>query len=64
MKNKKMPHIGKVLISCRKSIEIGKIDTSNTQILDRSLSWLGTGTSIKSGEVELVLCAKPHLLVK
>jgi len=25
----------------------GKIDTSNTYIHDRSLSWLGTGTSIK-----------------
>jgi hypothetical protein len=29
--------------------------TSNTQILGCSLSWLGTGTSMKSGEVKLVL---------
>ena len=29
-----------------KIIERDKIDTSNTQIYDRSLSWLGTGTSI------------------
>jgi len=27
---------------------------SNTQIHDRSLPWLGTGTSIKSGEIKLV----------
>jgi hypothetical protein len=32
-----------------------KIDTPSTQIHDRSLSWLGTGTSIKSGGVKLVL---------
>jgi hypothetical protein len=25
----------------------GKIETTNTQIKDRSFSWLGTGTSIK-----------------
>jgi hypothetical protein len=29
-----------------KIIERDKIDTPNTQIYDRSLSWLGTGTSI------------------
>ena len=35
-----------------------KIDTLNTQIHDRSsLSWLGTGTSIKSGSVKLILWA-------
>ena len=33
----------------------GNIDTSNTQINDRSLSDLGTGTSIKQGWVKLVL---------
>ena len=27
-----------------------KIDTPDTHISDRSLSWLGTGTSIKRGE--------------
>ena len=32
-----------------KIVERGKIDTPNTQIHDRSLSCLGTGTSIKSG---------------
>jgi hypothetical protein len=28
----------------------------NTEIQDRSLSWLGTGTSIKCGGVKLVSC--------
>jgi hypothetical protein len=37
-----------------KIVEIGKIDTPNTQIYGRSLSLLGTGTSIKSGGVILV----------
>jgi hypothetical protein len=35
--------------------EIGTIDISNTQNHDRTLSWLDTGTSIKSGRVKLVL---------
>jgi len=30
-----------------KIVERGKIDSSNTQIYDHSLSWLGTSTSIK-----------------
>jgi hypothetical protein len=38
--------------------------TTNTQILDRSLSWLGTSTSIKSGGVKLFYGPKPPLLVK
>jgi len=46
---------------CRNSSKIrskdhrnwGKINTSNTHIHDRSLSWLSTGTSIKSGWVKL-----------
>jgi hypothetical protein len=38
--------------------ERDKIDTTNTQIHDRSLSWLGTDTSIKRGEVNLVLWAQ------
>ena len=35
-----------------------KIDTLNTQIYDRSLSWLGKVTSIKSGRVKLILWTK------
>ena len=34
------------------------IDTPNTQIHGHSLSWLGTGTSINSDRVELVLWAQ------
>jgi hypothetical protein len=41
----------------RKFTERSKIDTLNTQILDRSHSDLGTGTSMKSGGVKLALCA-------
>ena len=46
MKNKK---------SSIEIVERGKIDTPKTRIHDRSLFLLGTGTSIKSGGVELVL---------
>jgi hypothetical protein len=37
----------------------GLVDNPNTQIHDRSLSWLCTGTSIKSDAVKLVLLAQP-----
>jgi hypothetical protein len=36
-------------------VERGKIYTTNAQIHDSSLPWLGTDTSIKSGGVKLVL---------
>ena len=36
-----------------KIVEREIIDATNTQIHDRRLSWLGTGTSIKSGGVKL-----------
>ena len=39
-------------------VERGKIDSSKTQIHDRSLSLLGTGIYIKSGVVNLVLLAQ------
>ena len=43
-------------------ISNGNIYTPNTQIHDRLLSWLGTGTSIeKSGGVKIV-CLGPTLL--
>jgi hypothetical protein len=38
-----------------KIVERDRIDTANTQIHDRSLSWLGTGMSIKTGRVKLAL---------
>jgi hypothetical protein len=43
--NQKIPH-------CKSDIKIvqrAKIDAPDTQMHDRSLSWLDTGTSIKSG---------------
>ena len=56
MKNKKYHTVGTVPKPNRKIEESSKIDTSNTQIHDRSLYWLDTGTSIKSGGVKIVLC--------
>ena len=38
-----------------KIVEKEKIDTPNTQIHDRSLSWLDTGTSILSVRNKVVL---------
>ena len=55
MKNNKYHTVETVLKPNIKIVERDKLDTSNTQIHDRSLSWLGTGTSIKSGGVKLVL---------
>ena len=40
-----------------KIVERGNIDTSNAQIYNRSLSWLSTDISIKSGGVKLILWA-------
>jgi hypothetical protein len=45
-----------------KIVERGKIDTCNTHIHDRSLSWLDTDTSIKSGGLKLALRAQASLL--
>lgn len=45
MKNNKFHIVGTVLISIGKNI---KIDTQDTQLHDRSLSWLGTGVTEKS----------------
>jgi len=47
--NRKIYHtVGKYQISNRKIAERGKMDSHITQIHERSLPWLGTGTSIKS----------------
>lgn len=53
-------------MNCRNSSKIysakhrirGKIDTPNILTHDRSFSWYGTGTSIKSSGVKIVLSAK------
>jgi len=52
----KIPHCRNIKKNNRKQTKIaerGKIDTPNTPIHDRSLSWLGTGTSTKRGGVNL-----------
>ena len=53
MKDKKYHTVTTVLKFNRKIAERGKIDSPYTQIHDRSLSWLGTGTTIKSGRVKV-----------
>ena len=55
MKNKKYHSVGTIPTSNIKIVDIGKVDTPNTQIHDFSLSWLDTGTSITSGRVKLVI---------
>jgi hypothetical protein len=45
----------------RKIIEICQIDTLTHLIHEISLSWLFTGTSIKSGGITLGLCAQTSL---
>jgi len=54
IKMKDKNHYTIVPNSYRKIVERGKIDAPKTQIQDRSLSWLGTDTSIKSGVVKQV----------
>jgi len=51
MKKKKYQTLSKIQ---SKIIERGKINTHNAYIHDRSHSWLGSGTSIKSGGVRFV----------
>ena len=46
----------------RKMVERCKIDTPNTQIHDRSLSWLVTGTFTKGGGFELALLTQATLI--
>jgi hypothetical protein len=57
MKNKIYHTVKTIQTSNTIIVERDKIKTSNTQIHDHSLSWLGTGTSIKSGGVKIVLWA-------
>jgi hypothetical protein len=55
MKNKKLHTVGTIPKANRKIIERDKVDIPSTHIKARSLSLLGTGTSIKSGRVKLVI---------
>ena len=43
--------VGTVPKSNQTVVERGKLDTPNTNIRDHSLSWLGTGTSMKSSGI-------------
>ena len=56
-KNLNYHFVGTVPKYNRKIAEKGKIDTPSTQIHDDSLSWLGTDTSLTSGEV--LQCDRP-----
>jgi hypothetical protein len=47
MKNKKYHTVRAILKLRRQIVESGKIDIHDTQIYNRSLSWLGIGASIK-----------------
>jgi hypothetical protein len=53
-RDEKFHAIGTIPSSNNRIVERNKIDTTNTQIHNRSLSWLGTGTAIKSGGVKLI----------
>jgi hypothetical protein len=53
LKNNKYLNVRRIPKYNIKVIERGKIDIL-TQIHDRSLSWVGTGTYVKSGGVKLV----------
>ena len=61
MKNKNYHTVGTFPKFNRKFVEKGRIDTPSTYIY---LSWLGTGTSIKSGGLNYFYGLKPHLFVK
>jgi len=54
MKNTKYHIAGTGSKNSSKIVESDKFETTNTQIHGRSLSKLGTGTSIKNGGVKLV----------
>jgi len=46
MKNEKFHSVRTVLKCNRTIVDIGELDTPNTRIYNRSLSWLARGTSI------------------
>jgi hypothetical protein len=65
MKSKKYQSDGTVPKSNRKIVETEERSMlPYAHIHDRSLSWLDTGTSTKSGRVKLVVWAQTSLLVK
>lgn len=60
----KIPNSWNSLKTNRKIVGRSHVNTSSTQIHDRPISWLCTGTSIKSGGVTLALGARPLFLMK
>jgi hypothetical protein len=57
IKKRKYQTVGPIPKFYRKIVERDKIYTLNTQIHDRSLSSVGTGTAITNGGFKLVLWA-------
>ena len=64
MKNKKYHTVGTGPKTNRKIVEIGKIDNSSKHKHDCSLSWLGIGTSMKSGGFILVLKCSTNIILE
>jgi len=60
MKIKKCHNVGRIPQSNIKIVGRGKID--NTKIHDHSLSWLGTGTLIRGGGVNIIIPTLVNLL--
>jgi len=59
MNKMKYHFVGTFPKSTRKIVERSRMDTPNTDIQDRSLSWHGTGNSMKSdNRVNFVLWAQ------
>jgi len=58
MKNNDYHTVGTIPKPNIKIVERDKTDTPNTKLHDRSSSWFGTGTSLQSCEVKLVLRAQ------
>ena len=61
MKTKKYHTVGTIHKSDIKIVERAKIDAPDIQMHDRSLSWLDTNTSIKSGGLYQFYEPKPPI---
>jgi len=61
-KTKKYHNVGTIPKSNIKIVDRCKIDTSYAQIHERSLSWLGKGTSIKGDGIKLMKSIRPWLI--
>ena len=62
IKNNKYYNLGRIIQKFNGNIvETDKIDTPNAHVHDRSLSWLGKNSLIKSSRVRLVICVQTSL---